>query len=251
VRVESYEISGEAFTLQGGKEITPAYELDSIDNFTGITGYFFDAKGKHITPTFYHEDGKVYANVDCFGSGFLAYKTTGVIYEYSALVENTPPFGGVYASTQIITGKIYAFNPEIPTQSAVYEIPTLDLAGLNRDTGIVLEVYYETAVTAYGVYEMPPNLSSGDNTFPSSIFNDSELPKPWGFSTEKQPVETVTYRGVSLQSETASTKTHLPFFGGSNPDRVYKIAKNLPENIEFHDAINQRELELKQKWGIA
>lgn len=229
VRNEQQTITAEQITFSG-KEANASFYIDSLKSFKG---FFFDAKGNVISPAFSVSDGKLVANVECWGSGYINYKTTGSIYEYNAEVSITNiPGGGQHMDVQI--GTVYAFDWEKKGISASYKIPNVVFE--SSEPTDFIEIYKEIVIDRNGAWEKPDDFTGDENTMIQQYVVAS------GYYYSNGYTDVATYGQENL-----GVYKNRPFSGVK-----YKMNKNIPTNANAYVqmAVAQKVADLTFKYGI-
>ena len=107
----SNRIDNESLSFSGTKA-SARFFIDAV--VLPITGYFFDDNNNHVTPSFRVIDGNLVADQVIYGTCYLTYYSTGVVYDYAAQV----------VGTVTSLGTIYAFHHKKKGIAASYAIPS-------------------------------------------------------------------------------------------------------------------------------
>jgi hypothetical protein len=157
LRDEAQTIKKEQLTFSG-LEANASFAIDELVSFTG---YFFDAIGNHITPQFRANAGKIISDTECWGTGFVSYKTSGSVYAYNADVTTINlPGGGTHTSINL--GIVFAFDRSKKGIATSYEIPVNTMETTSPKD--FCKVYKEIVIDNFGSWEKPDGFSGDDNT---------------------------------------------------------------------------------------
>jgi hypothetical protein len=243
--VDTHEIRDETVNFSG-LEFAPAYP---ITKFTSLIGFFFDIEGVEVQPKFRLEDGKVKSDISCYGGGVLHYTTSGLWYNYNAQVKTD----GV-SYVDILVGLIYAAEKGRFDNAVTYQVPLWQT--VRNDPIDFYTVSRKVLSQKTKTWEMPPEWDNDDNTYPSlPDLGDDELPEAETGFVSAVAIEVGSINAAGqIDISTHSNKFFSPFFGEpENPDAVYSIEENIPEEVKDSSVITQMQIrikEAKERWGI-
>lgn len=235
-----HTVKSESIRLDGSGKASAEF---SIKKLLSSTGVFFDSKDKEVTPSFSATQGVLTYTKGAFGDVYVSYETDAIEYDYFADVQIAPD-----GSSTVEIGKVIAAKDG---DSISYEIPAHEANF--RDKVEVLSVSYEIAATEKGAFEMPPHISSGDASYPGHGYSGDELMDTTGYAPTEVIIESVMFDGFGLSFNEENDRTMKPFNGRENDTRVYQVRKNIPDWMRSSavDEVNDAEIKLKQKYGVA
>jgi hypothetical protein len=247
IKTVSQEIKHESISFSG-KESNAAYFIDVFESFTG---YFFDAHGAVIEPSFSVSEGRLIASVDCYGAGFLRYSTQGTVYAYDAKVTTTNLLGGGI-QTDIRLGTVFAFDPEKIGIAASYDIPVNALENGAQPVDFAT-VYSEIVLQETGAYEKPPNFPT-DVIFPNQPIGNFPIAGDPYVIQKRVHIAAQLYNNESVDYTSFNHKFEDPYNGSDvQNDIVYHIDESIPTTATDYakEQMKAKIDALKVKYGIA
>jgi len=241
----SYLVEKERISFSG-KEANAEFFINNLSSFKG---FFFDGKGKIIEPSFHVDGGILKSSVDCYGTGYLSYSTLGTVYAYSAeKTQKDVLGGGLEISVKI--GSIFAFDPVKIGIAATYDIPVMSTEQVNPIE--FCRIYSEYVVQEQQAYELPPNFPT-DNIYPSQPTGNFPSIDETSLIIERTHIIGNYFSGGGIDTQSYVVNWLDPYTGNTdNPDLVYKVKENIPEDADEYTKQLMRDKikELKVKYGI-
>lgn len=225
-----------------------------IDELISVSGFFFDASMNEIDPTIIAINGKLVANVECYGDAYIDYNTHGLKYDYHAevLIEDTNP--GTRVSVNI--GTVYASDRLKPGYTASYPIPKWN-DGARGAPVEFCKIYREVVLQEKNCFEKPLAWPT-NNTYTGLNPPAGHAPVVGDATVLERRVHVV---GEVYDNDTVDTTTHnppleLPVAGSDYSvfaDLRYMIEVNIPTGAHPYaeQSMNETIKRLKEHYGIA
>jgi hypothetical protein len=228
-----------------GKTANARFRINALAG--NVQGFFFNANNNETNPSFSVKNGVLEASQEVWGSCYINYYSTGVVYEYDAEV--------VGFTTTI--GTVFAFHPEKKGIAASYEIPAHTKGGDRED---VIIIYREVIVQGANQFEMPDGTPAWPDdavylSYPSAQTDDKPIAGD-AYAVQQENRHIVFVENSAFFDDTSSPFWNKPETVGTFQGVKWKIKSNIPtEPTETIDAglitqLNDRLLELQNEYGI-
>jgi len=249
--IVSHIISREQISFSG-KTASASFVIDSLIDFRG---YFFDAKHNVVSPSVSVSDGELAANIDCYGVGFITYKTSGATYDYFAK-KTSNNSGGLYPSWTTTIGTIFAFDRDKVGIAATYDIPPIELVGVNRES--VLEVYRDVIVVGEQMFEMPDGATAypDDNDYIAYPMAGDKPPLGEAYAVTQWVHESIYVSNGNVVSDLLAVTYYAPTPVEQAFPAKFKLTDNIPTEASEDfpqsviDELWQTRADLIAKYGI-